>query len=76
MVKRVIISSLCLIAGCKGIDPYFRQTEIDSRQGKVKIINSVGLNREAENVNLIGKPFKDPNIPEIIRQEYSFQVDF
>jgi hypothetical protein len=76
MIKRAIIFSVCLIAGCRGLDPYLRQTEIDSRQGKVKIINSVGFNKEAENVNLIGRPFKDPNVPGVVRQEYSLQVDF
>jgi hypothetical protein len=76
MVRKIIIYSCCLLTGCQAFDLHFKQAEIETRQGKIKIINSVGVSKEIENINLIGKPFKDPNVPGVVRQEYSLQVDF
>ena len=76
IIQILIFSNIIILTSCQVISPYFKQSEINTRQGKVKIIDSLGLNKEAENYTLTSKPFKDPNVPEIIRQEYSFQVDF
>lgn len=71
--KKLIVSILLLIGGCT---PYLKKNDIDTRQGKVSIINAIGLDKEKDSLSLIGKPHRDQNTSDIIRQEYSLQVDF
>ena len=64
------------ITSCTSLTPHLKKSEIDTRQGNVSIINAIGLDKEKDAISLIGKPHKDQNTSDIIRQEYSLQVDF
>lgn len=73
--KSLILNFIFLICGCTAT-PFLRTNEIETRQGRVSIINGIGLDRKKDAISLTGKPHKDPNNSDIIRQEYSLQVDF
>lgn len=74
--KLILYNLIFVLCGCGTLEIKKRYEDIDINGAKVNVLNSLSIKMEAQEIIFKGTNHKDPNIKDISRQEYSFQVDF